>query len=83
MWECVYTEMSFTLWACLRVAEQDHYKRCDVPEVQGGQGRDLVFVCVDVYVLSAERVRGGDCSIPPAGSIDFPAQHGDVGNVSL
>lgn len=53
--------------------------------MQCGEGRDPVFVCVDLYVLSTERerVRGEDCSIPPAGSIDFLAQRGDVGNVSL
>lgn len=78
-------ETSFTVWACLRVAEQKSLQRCDVPEVQGGKERDPVCVCewVDVNVLSAERVRGGDCSIPPAGSIDFLAQRGDEGNVSL
>lgn len=48
------------------------------------RARVPVFACADVHVLSAERKRergGEDCSIPHC--IDFPAQRGDVGNVSL
>lgn len=82
MWECVHMETSFTVWACLRAAEQNRYKCVMSQRCREEKGeRICVYMCV--CVLSAERVRGGDCSIPPAGSIDFPAQRGDVGNVSL
>lgn len=49
------------------------------PRCREGNGGDPLCL----RVPSAQRVRGGDCSIPPVGSIDFPAQQGDVGNVSL
>lgn len=75
---------TFTVWACLRVAEQNHYLGCDVPEAHGQKReRTCICLCRCVCAVSRERERewGEDCSIPHR--IDFPAQRGDVGNVSL
>lgn len=68
---------------CLKVAEQDRYLRCDAPKAM--KGRERAFACADVCARAVSREWGGgggeDCSIPHR--IDFPAQRGDVGNVSL
>lgn len=81
MWECIHIEARFTVCTCLKVAEQDRCLRCDALKAIKGSKR--VFACADVCARAVSRGGwgGGDCSIPHR--IDFPAQRGDVGNVSL
>lgn len=59
-WECVRMETPFKVWACLRVAEQNVYKRCDVPEVLGQKSETTcICLCRCACVVSREEEKGG------------------------
>lgn len=47
MWECVHMERPFTVWACLRVAEQNQYK-CATSQRSSEEKRELLYVRVDM-----------------------------------